>query len=136
MIQPLLVFSDWGIFILRVVLGLIMVAHGLPKIKNLRGTAREFGGMGFRPGIFWATIVALVEFVGGLGLILGFFTQFFALLVAVQFIVILFKLKLRPGAKLAGGYELDLLIAASALILATLGSGALSLEQFLGVILY
>ncbi len=136
MIQPLLVFSDWGIFVLRVVLGLIMVAHGLPKVKNLKKTAESFKGMGFWPAGFWATVVAFVEFGGGLALIFGFLTQFFALLIAIQFIVILLKLKFKPEAKFKGGYEFDLLIFASALILATLGGGALSLERALGLILY
>jgi putative oxidoreductase len=136
MIQPLLVFSDFSILILRVVLGIVMVVHSLPKIKNLKGTAASFEGMGFRPGAFWAVVAVFVEFVGGLGLILGFLTQFFALLVALQFAVILIKLKLKPGARLAGGYEFDLLIFAAALAIATLGSGALSLDNYSGLIIY
>ncbi|MCP6720165.1 MAG: DoxX family protein [Patescibacteria group bacterium] len=134
MIQPLLVFSDWGIFILRVVLGLIMVAYGLPKIKNLKRTAKSFAGMGFKPGKFWGTTVAILEFIGGIGLIIGFLTQLIALLIAIEFIVIILKLK--QGQKFAGGYDFDLLIVAAALLITTLGSGALSLEGSLGIFLY
>ncbi len=113
-----------------------MVVHGLPKIKNLKGAAAGFEKMGFKPGNFWAVIAIFVELVGGLGLILGFLTQFFALLIALQFAVILIKFKLRPGSCLADGYEFDLLIFAAALALATLGSGALSLDSYLGLIIY
>ena len=134
MIQPLLVFSDWGIFVLRVVLGIIMVAHGLPKIKDLKGTAKGFVDMGFKPGMFWGTIVAILEFVGGIGLIVGFLTQLIAFFIAIEFIVIILKLK--RSRKFTGGYDFDILIVAAALLIATIGSGALSLEEFLRLVLY
>jgi len=136
MIQPLLVFSDFGILILRVVLGLIVIAHGFPKITNLRGAVPGFEKMGFRPGIFWATIAAFAEFIGGIALVLGVLTQFFALLLVIEFAIILVKLRLRPGARLVGGYELDLLVFAAALILATLGGGVLGLDSFFGLVIY
>jgi len=134
MIQFLLIFSDWGILILRVALGLILIVQGWPKIKNLRGTAENFSGMGFKPGFFWGTLVAFLEFFGGIGLVVGFFTQLIALFVALQFIVIILKLK--HGKILASGVQFDLLIVAAALILVTLGSGAFSLERFLGFVFY
>lgn len=111
-----------------------MVAYGLPKIKDLKGTAKSFVDMGFKPGMFWGTIVAILEFVGGIGLIFGFLTQLIALLIAIEFIVIILKLK--RGRKFAGGYDFDLLIVAAALLIATIGSGALSLEEFLRLVLY
>lgn len=111
-----------------------MVAHGLPKIRNLKGTAKNFVDMGFKPGMFWGTIVAFLEFVGGIGLIFGFLTQLIALLIAIEFIVIILKPK--RGRKFAGGYDFDLLIVAAALLIATIGSGALSLEEFLRLVLY
>lgn len=134
MIQPLLIFSDWGILILRIVLGVLMLAHGWPKIRNLRGTGQAFEGMGFKPGVFWATVVALVEFVGGLALIAGFFTQIVSLLVAVQFIVIILKLKLPQKSFMS--FEFDLLILAASVLLLTVGGGALSLDEFLGILFY
>ena len=45
------------------------------KIKNLRANAQNFEMMGFRPGIFWGTIVALTETIGSLAVILGLGTQ-------------------------------------------------------------
>lgn len=132
MIPVLLVFSDWGILFLRIVLGIILVVHGWPKIKNLRATAENFAAMGFKPAKFLATIVALLEFFGGLMIVAGLFTQVIAIFAAIQFLVVIFKVKSKQG--LIGGYELDLLILASATILAVLGSGFYSLDQFLGLI--
>lgn len=134
MIQPLFLFGDWGLLVLRVALGIILIAHGWPKIRNLKATGESFTGMGFKPGLFWATVVGLTESIGGLFFIAGFLTQVAALLVAIQFLVVIFTVK--RGSKLAGGYELDLLILASALALAALGSGSYGLENYWNVWLY
>ena len=120
MIQPLLVFSDLGIAILRVVLGIILIAHGWPKLRNIKGTA-EWMGQTFKPGIFWAVAVALAEFFGGILLILGLLTQVVCFIIAIEFLVIIFSVKGRKG--LVDGFEFDILILAAALILLTLGSG-------------
>ena len=132
MIPVLLVFSDWGILSLRIVLGIILVVHGWPKIKNLRATAENFAAMGLKPAKFLATIVALLEFFGGLMIVAGLLTQVIAIFAAIQFLVVIFKVNGKQG--LVGGYELELLILASAIILAVLGSGFYSLDQFLGLI--
>ena len=134
MVQFLLLFDNWALLILRVVLGLILLIHGWPKIKNLKATSQSFSAMGFKPAIFWGTIVALVEFLGGLALIGGLLVQVVAFLVAIQFIVIILKVKRDKG--FAGGYEFDLLIIATALILFTIGGGAFGLDNILGIILY
>src|SRR3989338_6911501 len=84
MFQALLVFNDFGLLLLKIVLGLIFLVHGWPKIKNLKETHANFEMMGFKPGVFWGTIVAMVEFFGGLLLIAGLFTQLGAILIAVQ----------------------------------------------------
>ncbi|KKU91636.1 MAG: DoxX family protein [Candidatus Jorgensenbacteria bacterium GW2011_GWA1_48_11] len=133
MIQPLLVFSDWGIFILRVALGLILVAQGWPKIKNIKNMSGRTGET-FKPGILGATAASLTEFVGGLCLIFGFLTQVAAFFVAIEFLAIIFKVKKEKSP--VDGFELNLLVLASALILLTLGSGGVSLDNYLGILLY
>ncbi|MCL4403839.1 DoxX family protein [Patescibacteria group bacterium] len=134
MIQPLWVFSDWGLLVLRVVLGLVLIVHGYPKLRGLKQTAGNFSQMGFKPGIFWATIVMLLEVVGGIFLILGFLTQVVSFFLVIEFIVILIKVKRK--APLVGGFELDLLILAAAAALLTLGAGRFGLDTVLGLILY
>ena len=44
--------------------------------------------------------------------------------------------KLKRGQKLAGGYELDLLLLVSLLALMTLGGGLYSLDSYMGVLLF
>ncbi len=121
-------YSDWALAFLRIVLGLLFVFHGWPKIKNLRATAENFSNMGFRPGVFWGPLVAGVEFFGGLALILGIWTPIVAALLTVQFLVIIVW-KIWRGEWSFSNLELDLLILAVALLLLTMGAGALSLDS-------
>lgn len=115
-------------------LGLILIVHGFPKFKHFQETSGFFASQGFKPAAFWTAVVALVEFVGGIFLLFGFLTQVVALLVALQFIVILFKVK--RGQKFAGGYEFDLLILAAAAALLTSGGGMYGIDAFFGLFLY
>lgn len=134
MIQPLFVFYDWALLALRLALGVILIAHGYPKLRNLKGTAEWMGSVGLRPGIVFAGIAVAVEVFGGLALIVGFATQLVALLVLVQFLAIILTVNRMKGLK--GGYEFDLLIAAAAALLATTGSGLFGLDGTLGIFIY
>ena len=135
MIQYLLIYNDQALLILRLALGLILLAHGWPKIRDLKATAQGFDSMGFKPGRFWGTLVAISEFLGGLLLIAGLFTQVAALILAIQFIVIMIW-KLRSKQKLVLGYELDLIILAALLVLASIGSELYSLDNYFGLYLF
>lgn len=134
MIQLLFVFSNIAFLVLRLVLGAVLLAHGFPKLKDLTRTAEQFGSMGFRPGRFWGTLVALVEVLCGTLFILGLFTQIAAAIVAIEFIVIL--VGVRKFKKFVGGYELDLMLFAGALVLLTVGGGAWALDTILKLVIY
>jgi len=134
MIQLLFVFSDFGFLALRLALGAILLAHGIPKLKDMGKTTEGFASMGFKPARFWAMLAGIAEVVCGLLFVLGLFTQIAAFVIAVQFIVIL--VKVRRFKKFTGGYEFDLLILAGALVLLTVGSGAFGLDGFFNIILH
>ena len=126
-IQFLTNYVDWAYFLVRLVFGLIFIAHGWPKVKNLKTTSQNFEAMGFKPGGFWGTVVALVEAIGGLAIIVGFYAQVAALLLAVNMLVAMFwKISRKQG--LVGGFEFDLLLLVVALLLATGGAGIYSLD--------
>ncbi len=127
--QLLFVFNDWAVLAVRLVLGAILIIHGFPKIKNLKGTAANFPQMGFKPGWLWGPLVAVVEFFGGIALVLGFYTQIIALLIAGEFTTIVIW-KIIRKQKFVGGFEFDLLIWATALLLLTQGAGMFSLDRF------
>jgi putative oxidoreductase len=120
-------FNGWATLALRVAVGLILVAHGFPKIKNIPKTSADFAGMGFKPGFVFGALAALIEFLGGLFLLGGFLTQAVAAVVAVEFfIIILWRLKRKSPFK--GGLELDILMLAALCILLTQEPGAGALD--------
>src|SRR5437764_14776258 len=69
-----------GLFILRLVIGLLFVGHGAQKLfgafggHGLKGTAGFFEQIGLKPGHIHATSAGILEFGGGLLIALGLFT--------------------------------------------------------------
>lgn len=123
----LLDYSHFAPFLLRVVLGLVFVVHGYPKLfTGFSQTAGWFDSVGIKPGKFWAFVVGAVEFFGGIALIFGFATQIAALLIAINMLVAIWKVKFRGG--FVNGYEFDLLLLAVALSLALTGAGAFAID--------
>lgn len=125
------IFTDWPLLIARIVVAAIFLAHGWPKIKNLKQNAQNFGMMGFRPGAFWGTVVAFTEVFGGLAILLGIATPFAGFGLAIDMLVATLW-KLKKGMKLINGYELDLTLLALCLILAIAGPGIFSLRSYFG----
>lgn len=134
MIETLLTWSSVGPLALRLVLGLILVVHGWPKLAHLERWEDDVEVMGFAPGRLWGPVVALLEVVGALMLIAGAFTQIVAAFLVFEFAAILFTVK--KGEQLAGGYEFELLILAVAFALVFIGAGAWSADQMLNLSLY
>lgn len=115
-------------FAMRIAVAVIFLAHGWPKLKNLKTTAENFNAMGFRPGRFWGTLIALLETVGAGFLFIGAGTQILAILFAVEMAVVIVW-KIRKGEKLLGGCELELALLAASLVLMTSGGGVLGLDN-------
>lgn len=126
-------FSHWATVPLRLAVGIIFAAHGWQKFSGgLDGVAQFFGGVGIPLPEVSAFIVAFVELIGGIGLILGFFTRYWALLLSIIMIVAIFTVKLPNGllgAQGRPGYELDLALLVGCLALLLMGPGPISLER-------
>lgn len=118
-------YSDWSLLAMRLVLAVIMISHGWPKIKNLQQNGENFKGMRFHPGIFWGTVVALVEVAGGIGILAGFWTQVFAALFFVNMIVAVIW-KLFKWHKPLKDCEFELALIVLSLAILTFGGGAYS----------
>jgi putative oxidoreductase len=121
-------YDVWAVLGLRLALGLIFIVHGWAKIHDLKKNAANFESMGFRPGMLFGTAVAILEFFGGIALLVGLGVTWIAALFAIEFIVVLLWrwLKRMP---FIGGWELDLLILAGVIVLFSLGGGAWSLDR-------
>jgi putative oxidoreductase len=121
---------------LRIVLGAILIPHGCQKLFGWFGGAgfarftQIFEGIGYRPGSFWVTVVALTEIVGGLMLIFGLFTRFAALAVTIFMInSVWFTQSTKGFFWLAGGSEYSILLLAVALVFLVRGGGECSIDS-------
>lgn len=128
--------KSWGLTILRIGLGLIMIPHGMQKLfgsfggPGLQNWAGMLGSMGFQPPMFWAVVGALVEFLGGIFLVFGFFTHITAILIAIQMLVAIVKVHLSKGFfSFNGGYEYALALFIMAICIALQKHSPLSLDS-------
>lgn len=81
---------NWGLLLLRVALATIFIYHGWGKLNGIEQTAGFFGKIGIPAAGFMAWVVALVEFLGGIAILLGVYTRFTAKLLAIVMLVALF----------------------------------------------
>ena len=125
--------SPLGLLALRVVVGVIMVAHGFPKVENSQQLQAHVGfvhSLGFPA--FMGYVSAFTELIGGALLILGLLTRFAAIAVAINMFVAFYYVHFSHGMKGPQGYEFSLLLMVSAFALVTLGPGPLALDRWLG----
>ena len=99
--------------------------HGLPKLLDIPSTQTSFMNMGLPPEL--AIIIGLLEFIGGLAILLGILTRIAAGLLAIDMIGAILQVKLSKG--FIGGFELDLLYLAIMISLMITGPGSLSIEK-------
>jgi len=131
---------NWGLLVLRVVVGLLLAGHGAQKLfgwyggYGLRGTAAFFDQIGLRPGRIHATAAGLMEFAGGLLVALGLLTSIGAMLLIAVMTAAVITVHAPKGPWVTnGGYEYNLVIAATAFALAGIGAGAWSLDHALSL---
>lgn len=123
---------------LRLVLGVVFIAHGLDKLFGTFGgggfqaTAAAFGEMGLQPSWFHAALGGGGELVGGILVLLGLFTRFGAFLTASTMVVAILLVHLPNGlfAK-DGGFEYPLSLLGAALTLLLSGAGPISLDKLI-----
>jgi putative oxidoreductase len=122
--------SDYGTTLLRVSLGVLLLAHGFLKIFvfTIPGTVGFFAKVGF-PGALAYPVIA-IEVLGGLMLMAGVYTRWVAL-AAVP--VLLGATMVHAGngwlfSNPNGGWEFPLFWAVALLVQALLGDGAYALR--------
>jgi len=124
-----------GLFILRVVIGIVFVMHGLGKLVGppfagfgMEGTIGFFTQLGIPMANVAAWGVGLVETLGGLALIIGAGLPIVPLLLAIDVTVAILALKFKLNKTFAAGYEFELTLLAGAVCLMLAGPGILAVQ--------
>jgi putative oxidoreductase len=142
MLQKLMKTSDdFAVTLLRLALGVVFFAHGAQKVLGW------FGGYGFQASLGFFTqqmhipaalaILALAaEFLGGIGLLIGFLGRVAAFGITVDMVVAIVLVHRHIGffanwygTQKGEGYEYHILAIAICLAIMIKGSGALSIDR-------
>jgi len=131
--QMLLPYTGFLALFLRTWVGINFVAHGYPKVgKGRQQTLQWTKSLGV-PAV--TTYLAIIlEFFGGLSLIIGFIVPIVGFFIALEMIgaILLKKTKMKAPYMGQNSYEIDITYLMPALALIVLGAGVLSVDSFLG----
>lgn len=134
---------SFGLLILRIVLGVIFIAHGGQKTfgwfggHGIEGFAAHMSTMGMPA--FMAYVAAYTELLGGIAVIAGLLTRLSALGITCVMIVAIWKVHGPNGLFLnimcepnkGHGFEFALALLGMALCLVFTGAGKISLDGFI-----
>jgi putative oxidoreductase len=123
-----------GLLVLRVVVGVVFIAHGSQKLftYGLAGITGGFEQMGVPMASVAAPLVTFVELIGGVALILGFLTPIAAALLAIDMLGAILFVHGKNGLFLPNGYEFALTLLAANVTLLLAGPGAAAVDNVLG----
>jgi putative oxidoreductase len=138
-LSPMDRLAGFAPLVVRVIVGVIMAAHGLQKLTEFGPSnfgEQMLGGLGVPLPVFMAYVVTFVEVFGGILLIVGLLSRLAALLLTIDLVVAILLVKVNVGF-LSGssgtGAELDLALIAGLLVILLAGPGKLSLDHMLGL---
>ena len=122
-----------GILVLRLITGLIFVAHGGQKlfVYGFEGVAAGFGQMGIPFAQAMGPFIGILEFVGGMALILGLLSRLFSIGLAFTMVGAILLVHLAGGFFMPTGIEFTLALLGSTVMLALAGAGAYSVDALL-----
>jgi putative oxidoreductase len=127
---------EYGLLLLRLVVGLLFVGHGTQKLFGWfggggpQGTAGFFSSVGYRMPAVLAIVAGLAEAGGGLLLAAGLLTPLAAFLLATVMLHAIATVVFPKG--FLGGYEFELTLLTVAIALTATGPGEISLDDAIG----
>ena len=130
---------DLAILILRLALGVIMVSHGIPKIKKREVLGKKWNDhYGVPKATIWLT--GILQIVGGLALLVGLFTSLTSLVLTLDMLAALFICIFNShhrepfnSVTPVKGWDVNLLLVASLIAVLLLGGGKWSLDALLSL---
>lgn len=120
-----------GMTILRIVVGIVFLVHGAQKlfVFGIGGVTAGFAQMHIPLPMIAAPVVAIVEFVGGIALVVGMFTRIAAILIAIDMVGAILFVHGRNGFFLPMGFEFAFALMGACVALAVGGAGEYSVDN-------
>jgi putative oxidoreductase len=115
---------------LRIVLAIIFVYHGYPKLAHPTPALHDAFVSHGLPAYF-VSIAGILECFGALLFVLGIFTRAAGLLLTIEMAVAIWKVHSLHGIMSVKDYEFPLALAAGCFVLASTGAGLLSIDNLL-----
>jgi putative oxidoreductase len=131
-------FYDFAVpvswLIVRVAIGWNLLVHGWGKISAgpTPGFLKAYVDLGFTPPAPWFWTALVLETAGGIALILGLFTRFFAAAVAIEMLIITLVYWKTGFAWTRRGYEYTLMWGLVSFAIALRGGGPYSADRAIG----
>ena len=127
--------ADVGILILRISVGIVMVAHGLPKIFWKRELFNKKWEKEYGFPLGSVILTGIVQVAGGLAIIVGIFTQLSSLILALNMLVATYisiwkhnePFLSTPEGK---GWDVNFLLVGALITLVLLGGGTWSIGRW------
>ena len=114
--------QPFALLVMRLVLGAILIAHGYHKVWGGFHHHMDFvGSLGLPKWL--AYLSAGTEFFGGIAIVLGLLTRFFAAAFIVEMAVAIWRVHFKNGLTGNGGYEFPLALATIGFGLMCFGGG-------------
>lgn len=127
--------AGWGITVLRIIVGIIFMAHGSQKLfgwfggGGLAGTAQFMESLGLTPGTLMAALSGGAEFFGGLALVIGLLARPAAVALIGLLAVAIFSVHIHNGLFMQNnGYEFALALLGGAVAVLFEGAGRASVD--------
>jgi putative oxidoreductase len=120
--------EEWALTLLRIVTGFLLMPHGAQKLFGWLGGMGASGASASFPGLLW--FAGMLEFFGGLGILLGVFTRPIAFVLSGHMAVAYFMAHAPRGFwPLVNRGELAVLYCFTFLFLAAAGGGPYTVKR-------
>ncbi|HEY1953241.1 MAG TPA: DoxX family protein [Gemmatimonadaceae bacterium] len=119
-----------GLTILRIATAVVFINHGRQKlfVYGFTGVSGAFAHMGVpAPGLM-GPLIGILEFFGGIALLIGLFTRLLSLAFVCDMLGAIFLVQLSKGF---GGFEFEFMLLCASLTLALAGAGRFGVDEML-----
>ena len=116
---------NFGLLLLRVMLGILLMKHGYDKLSNFNVLQHSFGSFMGMSSMMSLSLIIFAEFFCALFLVLGLFTRFACIPIIVGMAVVVF---VANNGHIFGKGETPVMYLAAAITLLFTGPGKFSLD--------